>query len=185
MSTPATRPAMPARSRAMSTTPRFQPPSPEMKRATCDGRGVWWYTVTLPKGSSSNVLAAASAAAAGRVRASRSRPVRSVVVVFMEEVFMEEAFMELIGRSLCTNPAAGRSPGPAAEDPVGDRPVVLADDVPSRPDQQMDQAVGEGEAEAVLLLLAVGAQDLPAAELLELRQHRQAVVRGLAESLRG
>src|SRR5436305_337400 len=168
---------MPASSRAMSTTPRFQPPSPEMKRATWVGRAVWWYTVTLPKGSRSKVSSVALAAA-GRARESRSR-----VAVSGRVLFLKIDFVALIGRSLCTNRAAGRSPRRARQDPVGHRPVVLADDVLARPDQQVGEAV-EMEAEAVLLLAAVGAQDLPAAELLELGQHRLAVVGGLAEPFR-
>src|SRR3954447_9340534 len=168
MSTPATRASMPMSSRAMSTTPRFQPPSPEMKRATWDGRGGWRETGTLPKGSSSNV---SSVAAAGRATEARRR--RLAANVFF------------IGGSLCTNPAPGQSPILAMEDPVGDRPVILARDVPPRPRQPMGHVLGDLEAEAVLLPDAVGAEDLLAAELLELRQHRQAVLGGLAEPLRG
>jgi hypothetical protein len=40
----------------MSTTPRFQPPSPEMKSATLRGAPVGWYTVMRPRSWKSNVV---------------------------------------------------------------------------------------------------------------------------------
>ena len=76
-------------------------------------------------------------AAAGRARVRASRLAANIV------------FIRDHGPSLCTNPAPGRSPG---EDPVGDRAVVLADDVPPGPDQQVGEAVRQPGAEAVLLL---------------------------------
>src|SRR6185503_6493756 len=70
--------------------------------------------------------------------------------------FLHEVRISSMMTSLCTNPAAGRSGG-ALEDAVGDRAVVLAHDVLAGALERLHQAGGEGAAEAVLLLAAVGA----------------------------
>ena len=62
-STPATSAPRAASARAMSTTPRFQPPSPEMKSTTLRGAPVGRYTVIGPNSGYSNVVAAGVALA--------------------------------------------------------------------------------------------------------------------------
>ena len=65
MSTPATKAPRPASARAMSMTPRFQPPSPEINSATPRGVPVGWYTVIGPSSSKSKVATSDAAGATG------------------------------------------------------------------------------------------------------------------------
>src|SRR5947209_14313427 len=119
-----------------------------------------------------------STAAAGETKATRERTSR----LARRSGFIGRTLYQRQARA---KPASGRGPA-VAQDRLGDGAEVLADDVVARPRHEARPAGGELEAEGRLLFgLAVGADDLPAGELLDLWHYGTALGRGLAEPLRG